>query len=100
MIELLKSWGIRVREEQVAIDDIYEAAMRGEVSEVATCSSLTRMPQLFNSSITDARVMPPRMLPFNAGVTASPFMMKKIFILPTSSVLRRSAETDPYLCGG
>ncbi|ASB51646.1 Branched-chain-amino-acid transaminase [Bacillus velezensis] len=34
MIELLKSWGIRVREEQVAIDDIYEAAMRGEVSEV------------------------------------------------------------------
>lgn len=34
VIELLKSWGIRVREEQVAIDDIYEAAMRGEVSEV------------------------------------------------------------------
>lgn len=34
VIDLLKSWGMRVREERVSIDDIYQAAMRGEVSEV------------------------------------------------------------------
>lgn len=33
-IELIRSWGIPVREEKISIDDIYAASVRGELTEV------------------------------------------------------------------
>jgi branched-chain amino acid aminotransferase len=33
-IELIRSWGIPVREEKISIDDIYAASARGELTEV------------------------------------------------------------------
>ena len=63
-------------------------------SSTLTRRSSASMPQARHKSRQVARVTPGRMLPFRAGVTTLPPILKKMFIEPTSSIYLRSTPSS------